>query len=193
MKKKLMFLGATLLLWSTIISAESYQLDATHTTVGFTIRHNMITNVQGKFNVFDGTVEIDGATNTLTDVVARVDTTSIDTDNQKRDGHLKSADFFDVGKYPEITFQSKKIEKTGKNSYAVTGELTIKKVKKTITLTGEMSGPIEAFGSKRIGFSAIGTINRQDFGISWNRFLDRGGLVVGDEVKIRLEIAAIQS
>ena len=193
MKKKLMFLGATLLLWSTIISAESYQLDATHTTVGFTIRHNMITNVQGKFNVFDGTVEIDGATNTLTDVVARVDTTSIDTDNQKRDGHLKSADFFDVGKYPEITFQSKKIEKTGKNSYEVTGELTIKKVKKTITLTGEMSGPIEAFGSKRIGFSAIGTINRQDFGIIWNRFLDHGGLVVGDEVKIRLEIAAIQS
>lgn len=188
-----MFLGATLLLWSTIISAESYQLDATHTTVGFTIRHNMITNVQGKFNVFDGTIEIDGATNTLTDVVARVDTTSIDTDNQKRDGHLKSADFFDVGKYPEITFQSKKIEKTGKNSYEVRGELTIKKVKKTITLTGEMSGPIETFGSKRIGFSAIGTINRQDFGISWNRFLDRGGLVVGDEVKIRLEIAAIQS
>lgn len=192
MKKKMMLLGVTLLLWSTIISAESYQLDTAHTAVGFTVRHNMITNVQGKFNVFDGMIEIDGATNTLTNVVARIDTKSIDTDNQKRDTHLKSPDFFDVAKYPEIRFRSKKIEKTGKNAYEVTGELTIKKMKKTVTLIGEMSGPIEAFGSKRVGFWAIGTINRQDFGISWNRFLDRGGLVVGDEVKIRLEIAAIQ-
>ena len=168
--------------------AATYSIDGAHTNVGFKIRHLAVSWVRGHFGQPSGTVTIDDAGNlTAIDVTIPVD--SIDTDNAKRDGHLKSPDFFDVAKHPNIKFKSSKVTKNG-DAFEVAGDLTMKGVTKPVTrtvtdLTGEVQGPQ---GPAKRGASATATINREDFGVDWNKPLDGGGVVVGKEVKIEIEV-----
>ncbi|MCP4294200.1 MAG: YceI family protein [Proteobacteria bacterium] len=169
----------------------NYNIDITHSSVNFSVKHLMISNVKGNFSKFNGSVQIDENRKLLTGVSAKVQASSIDTGNPKRDGHLKSGDFFEVAKYPEITFKSTNIKNLGGNQYEVQGDLTIRDTTKSVTLKGEMTGLIDAgkyFGGKKAGFIASTVIDRRDFGLTWNRSLEIGGVVVGNEVTITIEI-----
>ena len=177
------------------IHAVTYTLDPPHTSVGFNIKYLMLTDVFGEFKSYDAKIEIDETTKDLIGVEANINVVSLTTENSKRDGHLKSPDFFDAAQYPNIIFKSKSVNKLGNDQYEVTGDLTIKGITKTITLRGENTGFINAgmMGGKRAGFYATATINRRDFGLNWNRTLDQGGLLVGNEVMIELKVQAAAS
>lgn len=171
--------------------AETYDLDPAHTTISFSARHMVISNVAGKFEKFTGSFDMDGK-GVLTKVAATMEVASINTGVAKRDNHLKSPDFFDAGKFPTITFVSKKITHKG-NNYTVVGDMTIKNVTKSVTLTGELLGTAVGFeGEHRAGFHAEGKVNRKDFGVNFNAVLETGGLVVSDEIKIILDIEGIK-
>ncbi len=172
---------------STALFAGNYNIDASHTNAGFTVKHMMITNVTGKFNDVAGSFEFDEKTKTLKSISGEIVTASIDTANEKRDEHLKSDDLFGVEKFPKITFKSTKIEKN-----KVQGELTIKGVTKAVTLDLETSDVIkDPWGKQRTGFSLNGKIKRSDFGITWNKALETGGVAVSDEVKLSVDIEGI--
>jgi polyisoprenoid-binding protein YceI len=171
-----------------------WNIDGSHSTAEFTVRHLMITNVRGRFGKVAGVIEYDPAKPEASSVTASIDATSIDTREDKRDAHLKSADFFDVEKFPTMTFKSTSIRSTGGRDYAVTGDLTIRGITKSVTLTVEdVSGPSkDPWGNQRIGLSASAKINRKDFGLTWNSALESGGVLVGDEVTIMLDIQFIK-
>ena len=191
MLKKLSLLAIALLLVSPAAFAATYQIDPAHTQIHFTIPHLVVFKVRGNFNDFAGTVEADAAGRTLSAASATIQVTSIDTRNQKRDDHLRSADFFDAAKYPEMTFVSKTVEGSGSN-ITVTGDLTIKGITKQVVLQGGFLGATtDPWGNQRAGFEAVGEINRKDFGLTWNKALETGGMVVGDELEIGLEVEAI--
>lgn len=174
-------------------AADIWVVDSVHTNVDFAVRHMMINNVKGNFGKFEGTLQYDPKNIEKTTVEGKIDTASINTENAKRDEHLRSPDFFDVAAHPTMTFKSTKVVKDGKKGYAIVGKLTIRGVTKEVKLPVEFSGPVkDPWGNERIGFSASTTLNRQDFGISWNQTLDRGGVVVGDEVKVSIEGEAIK-
>lgn len=173
--------------------AGTYVIDKPHTDVSFSVTHLMISTVRGTFKSYTGSVEIDEKTGTLTNIQSEVETNSIFTDDEKRDKHLRSSDFFDAEKFPKITFKSTSVEKTGEKDYIVKGDLTIRGVTKPITLNGKMIGLIQSKDvGNRAGFKASGKINRQDFGVSWNKTLDFGGVAVSDEVEIKIEVEALQ-
>lgn len=191
MLKKMLLLTVALLIAAPSAFAASYQIDPAHTQIHFTIPHLVVFKVRGNFNDFAGSIEADAASNSLTGTTATVKIASIDTRNLKRDDHLRSADFFDAGKYPEMTFVSKKVEGSGEN-ITVTGDLTIKGNTKEVVLTGGFLGAAtDPWGNKRAGFEATGKISRKDFGLTWNKALETGGMVVGDEVEIGLEVEAV--
>jgi len=171
------------------VLAATYTLDPAHTTIGFKVKHLMITNVKGSFEKFKGTVVIDEKDITKSKVNVSIEIASINTNIAKRDEHLRSDDFFDAGKYPVMTFDSTKVERAGADTLRVTGNLTIKGVTKQVVLTVEgPSGEIKSpQGVTKRGASAVATINRQDFGVSWNKKLDAGGVVVADEVHIIID------
>lgn len=172
---------------STALFAGNYNIDASHTNAGFTVKHMMITNVTGKFNDIAGTFEFDEKTKKLKSIDGEIVVASIDTSNEKRDEHLKSDDLFGVEKFPKITFKSTKIEKN-----KVQGELTIKGVTKTVSLDLETSDVIkDPWGKQRTGFSLNGKIKRSDFGITWNKALETGGVAVSDEVKLSVDIEGV--
>ena len=177
------------------LHAATYTLDPSHTSIGFSVKHLMITDVSGQFKTYEAKVELDEKTNELKGVEANIQVSSIDTENAKRDGHLKSPDFFDAAQFPNILFKSRTVNKLGTDEYEVIGDLTIKGITKTITLRGKNTGFIDAgmMGGTRAGFSATAMINRKDFGLNWNRKLDQGGLLVGNEVTIELKIQAVAS
>lgn len=166
----------------------TFNLDPAHSHAAFTIRHLVITNVRGEFAKTSGTVALDEKDVTKSTVEATIDTSSIDTRVADRDTHLKSPDFFDVAKYPAITFKSTKVEKAGKGKLKVTGNLTIKDVTKPVVL--QVEGPTaeikDPWGNVKRGISAHTTINRKDFGLTWSKTIEAGP-VVGDEVKIEIE------
>jgi polyisoprenoid-binding protein YceI len=171
----------------------TWTIDPAHSTMGFVVRHMMVSNVHGRFGKTTGTVTYDGKD--VSSVVADVtiDTTSITTDNEKRDAHLKSPDFFDVAAFPTITFKSKQVQKGAAGKFKVIGDLTMHGVTKEVTLDVEgPSQPIVAQGATRIGATATTTLNRQDYGVKWSRNIDGGGVVVGDEVKITLELELVK-
>jgi polyisoprenoid-binding protein YceI len=180
---------------NAIVHASTYITDSAHTSIGFNVKYLMITDVFGQFKTYDAKVEIDETTKELIGVEADIKVASLTTENSKRDGHLKSPDFFDVAKFQSITFLSKEVKKIGVNNYEMIGDLTIKGITKTITLKGEYTGFIDAgkMGGKRIGYTAEAIINRKDFDLNWNRNLDQGGVLVGDEVVIELKIQAVAS
>ncbi|MBN2226096.1 MAG: polyisoprenoid-binding protein [candidate division Zixibacteria bacterium] len=171
--------------------AEKFTIDQTHSSVGFSVKHLVITNVKGSFTNFSGTIMYDAADIAKSSVSVTINAESINTNDEGRDKHLRSADFFEVEKYPEITFVSTKIEKT-ENGLVAHGNLTMHGVTKVIAIPFEIAGPIaDPWGKSRMGIEASLTIDRKDFGITWNKVLDSGGLTVGNEVKIELNIAAI--
>lgn len=179
---------------STIAQPLTWQIDPVHSTATFAVRHMMVTTVRGTFQKLAGTVQFDGKDVGTIVAQATIDVASIDTREPKRDDHLRSADFFDAASFPTITFASKRVEPRGAGRFALVGDLTIKGVTREVTL--DVEGPTPEIkdpgGNIRIGASAATKINRQEFGVSWNRALDAGGVVVGDEVAITLDLSLVR-
>lgn len=166
-----------------------YEFDTAHSKLGFTVKHAMVSTAHGAFKKFTGVVHIDETDLTKTVVNLDIDTESIDTAEPKRDAHLKSADFFDVKKFPKMTFKSKTVERSG-DGYKVIGDLTIKDVTKPVTLTLDALSPEvkDPYGFLRRGTHASGALNRTDFGLKWNAALEAGGVMVSEEVKLDIDI-----
>ena len=177
-----------------VARADTWQIDPMHTSVEFTVRHMMISNVKGTFQKTAGTVTTNGSDPASATIDATIDASSVDTRVERRDAHLKSPDFLDVAKYPTITFKSTKIEAAGPGKFTVTGDLTLHGVTKPVVLDVETAGaPIkDPMGNMRAGASATTKIKRSDFGLTWNKALETGGLVVGDEVAISIDVEAIK-
>jgi len=178
----------------TFALASTWTIDPDHSNIGFKVRHLMVSNVKGNFNKFTGVVEINDKDITKSKVEVSIDTNSINTNVQKRDEHLRSADFFDVAKYPTMTFVSNKVAKAGKDKLKVTGDLTLHGVTRQVVL--DVEGPTkeskDPWGNIRKGATATTKINRKDFGLVWNAALETGGVAVGEEVTITLEIEMIR-
>jgi polyisoprenoid-binding protein YceI len=171
---------------SSAFAADEYTIDAAHTQVGFSVKHMMITTVRGSFKEFSGKIFYDEKDVTKSTIEGVIKVASINTENEKRDEHLRSADFFDAVKYPDITFKSKKIVKRG-TGYVAIGDLAMRGVTKELELPFTIIGKItDLRGNVRIGVEAKTKINRQDYGVSWNKVIDNGGLVVSDEVTLDL-------
>ena len=171
--------------------AATYQVDPSHSTVGFSVRHMMVATVRGAFGEFSGSFDYDPENAQSFQASAVVQTASIDTRNAKRDEHLRGPDFFDAAQYPEITFQSTRVDSNG-GDLILHGLLTMKGGSKEIAIPIIPHGPVtDPWGNVRAGFEGSATINRQDWGISWSKTLDGGGLVVSDEVKIEISIEGL--
>lgn len=168
---------------------ETWEVDGAHTTAQFAVRHMMVTTVRGHFDTVTGTVNLDEKDMTRSTLEIRIDAASINTREPKRDEHLRSPDFFDVAKHPEITFRSTRIEKAGQGRFKVTGDLTMRGVTRPVTLAVE--GPTAAvknpWGRMVRGVSASVRINRKDWGLTWNKALETGGVVVGEEVDLQID------
>ncbi len=174
------------------ITAGTYALDPAHTAIGFVARHAMITKVRGNFNKFEGTLTV-GENITDSAATATVKTASIDTNNADRDAHVKNEDFFDVEKFPEMTFIATKFDVNEAGEGMVTGDLTIKGTTKSVDFKVEETGVAEdPFGNTRLGFEAKTSINRTDFGIDFNAPLKTGGVLVSEYIKIELKVSAIK-
>jgi polyisoprenoid-binding protein YceI len=174
--------------------ADTWQIDSSHTSVEFTVRHMMISNVKGQFQKTTGTITANGNDPASAKIDVTIDASSVDTRVERRDAHLKSPDFLDVAKFPTITFKSTKVEADGPGKWKVTGDLTIHGVTKPVVLEVEGSGePIhDPMGNTRAGASATMKIKRSDFGLIWNKALETGGVLVGDEVAISIDVEAIK-
>jgi polyisoprenoid-binding protein YceI len=171
----------------------AWSIDTSHSEVGFSVRHMMISTARGSFHKFGGTVEFNEADPVASTVDITIDVASIDTRDEKRDGHLKSADFFDVENYPVMTFKSAKVEKTGDATGKLHGDLTIKGVTKPVTLDVEYLGQAKSpWGTTSAGFAAKVSIDRKDFGLNWNVALETGGILVGDKVNIAIELEIVK-
>lgn len=174
-------------------TATTWQIDPAHTEVGFVVKHMMFAKVRGGFNEFTGTIE-QGEDGDLASgsFSANIITSSVDTGNEDRDNHLRSGDFFDAEKFEAITFNSSSIERVADDKLKVTGELTIRDVTKTITLDVTETGTgVDPWGNMRIGIQAEGTINREEFGLTWNQALEAGGVLVGKDVTLTIEAQAV--
>jgi len=177
-------------------AVETYALDPSHTVVGFSVRH-FFSQVPGSFKEFSGTVKLDPTNWGASSVDATIQTTSIYTNNDRRDNHLRSADFFEVDKFPTITFKSTKVTKSADNKLQVAGDLTMKGITKPVVLNVEFlgAGTVTVEGrpaGQRAGFTATTTINRKDFNILWNKQLDQGGTMLGDDVTINIGVEAVK-
>lgn len=191
-KRILATMAAGLILASaaTSYAADTYTVDPTHSSATFKIRH-LMSKVSGRFSKFSGTIVLDQANPENASVDFTIDAASIDTDNDKRNAHLRSEDFFDVEKYPEMTFKSSKIEKTGESTYDVTGDFTMHGVTKTITIPVEILGfGVGGRGNPMAAFETNFKLNRKDYEVVWNRTLDTGGLLLGDEVDVNITLEA---
>ena len=176
---------------TTTTATRTYKIDKSHSEAIFQVRH-LVTKVRGRFTDFEGAIEFNEANPEQSSVHFTINTTSIDTAEPDRDKHLRSADFFEVEKFPQITFVSKRIVKRGAETYDVTGDLSIHGVTKEVVLpVAHMGKAKDPWGNDRIGFEAESSLNRKDYGLHWNAALETGGFLVGDEVKIRLEIQAV--
>jgi polyisoprenoid-binding protein YceI len=169
----------------------THTIDKAHSEATFQVRH-LLTKVRGRFSDFEGIIEYDANNPERSSVKATIQATSIDTNEPDRDTHLRSADFFDVGVYPTLTFTSTRVTKKGAESFDVLGDLTIHGVTRPVTLHVSFLGKAkDPWGNERLGFEAETTINRKDFGLTWNAALETGGFLVGDEVKISLSVQAL--
>jgi polyisoprenoid-binding protein YceI len=171
-----------------------YQIDAAHSGVTFKVRHLMIANVKGEFTKVSGTVNFDAANPAASSIDVTIDAASIHTREPKRDEHLRSADFLDVARFPTLTFKSKSVTPAGKDSYEVTGDLTIHGVTGQVAFTVDAVTPEakDPWGGFRRGASAELQISRKDFGLTWNAALETGGFMIGDEIKINLEVELVR-
>ena len=170
-----------------------YTLDPTHSRLGFSTRHAMVTTVRGQFTDFAGTAHVDAANPAASKVELTIQTGSVDTGVADRDGHLRSADFFDADNNKEITFSSTKVERDG-DDWVVTGDLSIKGETKPVTVVFEPTGSArDPFGNLRIGFEGGTSINRKDWGLTWNAALETGGVLVSEKVKLEFDVSAIRN
>jgi len=193
MTRKLFAAAVLTTLAALPLQAESYKIDPSHSEVGFTIRH-MVSNVRGRFNDFSGTVDMDPKAPQKGSVEFSVKTTSIDTGNADRDKHLRTADFFDVEKYPELTFKSDSVKPAGKNKYNVTGTLTMHGVSKKVTLPVTFNGEgKDPWGNTRAGFETATKLDRKEYGIVWNKAIDNGGVLLGDDVNVSINLETVKA
>jgi len=193
MKKILAFFSVFIFCLSGPAAAAIYVVDPAHSEVAFSVKHLVISHVKGRFHKFEGEFEFDKGKVELKSAWLTIRAESIDTDVDKRDNHLRSSDFFDVVKYPIITFTLKRAKKTIANRMVAFGDITIHGITKGILLKGEFLGAATGpQGKRRVGFTARGVINRKDFGLKWNQVLETGGVLVGDEIKLIIEVEGIE-
>lgn len=170
----------------------TWTIDPAHAEIGFAVRHLMIATVRGRFGAVTGTVTVDEQDPKCSTVDVTVDVSSIDTRQEMRDNHLKSPDFFDVEQYPTMHFVSKRIDGDVNDEFRITGDLTIRGVTREVTLTATLEGRTrDPWGNERAGFSVSGKINRHDFGLNWNQALETGGVMVGAEVKLTIDVELV--
>ncbi|HEV8579626.1 MAG TPA: YceI family protein [Thermoanaerobaculia bacterium] len=192
MNRKLFAAVAFTALAALPLRADTFTIDPSHSEVTFQIRH-IVSQVRGRFNDFSGTVQMDPNNLPSSSVEFQIKANSIDTNAPDRDKHLRTADFFDVEKYPEITFKSKSIKPAGKDTYNVTGTLTMHGVSKEITLPVTVLGQAkDPWGNTRAGFQTATTLDRKDYGIVWNKALDNGGALLGDDVKVEINLETVK-
>lgn len=173
------------------MTTTKWAIDPTHSEITFKVKHLMISNVKGEFKTFQATIDGEDFTNST--ISANIDASSISTNNDDRDAHLKSPDFFEVEKYPEITFVSTSIKKVDDDEFKLVGDLTIKGITKEIILDTEFGGYMkDPYGNEKAGFSINGKLNRKDFGLNWNSALEAGGVMVGNEIKINAEVQFVK-
>ncbi len=185
--------AALMLISVSGLQAATWEFDMPHSSVGFKVKHLMISNVTGEFKQFSGTVKYNSDKPEKSSIDVTIDLASVDTRNEDRDEHLRSADFFNVAAYPTMTYQSKRVEKVD-GGLKVYGELTLHGVTKDVVLDVEgPTSPMMFMGSTRVGATATATVDRRDFGITWNKNLDAGGVVVGNEVKISIEVELVKA
>jgi polyisoprenoid-binding protein YceI len=170
-----------------------WAIDPTHSEIVFKVKHLMITNVKGEFRKFNAEIESEGKDFTNASIRATIDASSIFTNEDKRDGHLKSADFFDAENYKELSFVGSSFKRKSEDEFELTGKLTIKNVTKDVTFAVEFGGiNKDPWGNEKAGFSLTGKINRTDFGLNWNAALEAGGVLVSEEVKISAEVQFVK-
>lgn len=171
-----------------------YDIDVMHSRLGFVARHAMVTKVRGSFTEFAGSFDLDGSNWPASTAQVTIQVASIDTCNEQRDGNLRTNDFFDAPNHPLITFTSTRVEQTAEDTVAVTGDLTIKGTTRPVTVEFVYTGSaVDPYGNTRIGFEGISTINRSDFGITFNAALDTGGVLVSDKITLEFDISAIKA
>lgn len=171
-----------------------YSIDTAHSTIGFTVRHAMVTNVKGKFVDFSGSLHLDGGDPSASTASIDVKMDSIDTGSADRDGHLKSADFFRIEEFPTMTFRSTKAEALGDEDYRITGDLTILGTTRPLTIDLEFNGAAkDPFGNERVGFEGKAEIKRSEWGLTWNAALETGGVLISDKIKLSFDISAIKN
>src|SRR5690625_3941011 len=174
--------------WYTVAT---WKVDSSHTNVGFSVRHMMVSKVRGRFTEVEGTIDGDPKELENSKINFKIDTSTIHTNNEDRDNHLRSGDFFEVEKYPNITFSSTNIVKTDDSNYNITGDITIKDVTKQTTFTAEYLGAGKnPWGVEVVAFEVTGKVSREEFGLTWNQTLETGGVLVGDDIKINIELQA---
>ncbi|MEV4436033.1 YceI family protein [Streptomyces sp. NPDC049555] len=171
-----------------------YTIDPAHSSIGFTVRHAMVTNVRGTFGQYEGTLTLDGSHPANSTASLDITVDSIDTGIADRDGHLRSGDFFDAEKFPLMTFRSTGAEQLGGDKYRITGDLTIKDITRPLAIALEFNGSAtDPYGNERVGFEGSAEILRSDWGLTWNAALETGGVVVSDKVKLTFDISAIRT
>lgn len=171
----------------------TYKIDAAHSEINFKVKHLMITNVTGSFTKFDATMESSAPDFSDAKISFEADVNSISTNNEQRDGHLKSDDFFNAAEFPKLSFVSTSIQKKTENTFALNGDLTIRSITKPVTLNVEFGGNMtDPWGQEKAGFEITGSINRKDFDLKWSATTEAGGIVVSDEVKLQLAVQMIK-
>lgn len=171
----------------------TWNIDQTHSTVGFSIRHMVFSKVRGRFLTYTGAIQLDDDV-ARSSVEVTIDAASIDTGTEQRDNHLRSADFFDVEKFPQLTFRSTRVEDAGGGRLRVIGDLTLRDTTREVVLEAEPTGRgIDPWGNERVGYTAKTHFDRKDFGLQWNQLLEAGGVLVGDRVDIELDVQAVNA
>ncbi len=172
----------------------TWNLDLSHSSVEFAVKHMVISSTKGRFAKYEVDATVDEQNLANSSATVRIDAASVDSRDEKRDAHLRSADFFDAENHPYITFTTKRLEPKGGDDYKLIGDLTIRGITKEVSLDGEVTGPVkDPWGGTRFGISAQGKVNRKDFGLTWNGVLEAGGLLVGDDVKLSIETELVKA
>ncbi len=190
---KILFSILLMIVFVRITAQTDWQLDTSHTKLGFSVTHMVVSETEGDFKDFSGKVVTIGDNFENAEIELKAKIASIDTDNKDRDDHLRSPDFFNAGKYPEMNFKSKSMKKVSDVKYKLVGDLTIKNVTKEVELDVKFNGVVnDPFGFRRAGFKVTGELNRFDYGLEWNNLLDTGGLMVGKEVLLSINIELVR-
>jgi polyisoprenoid-binding protein YceI len=175
------------------MASERWEIDPAHSGIHFSVRHLVVSKVRGQFNQWKTVLEIDDSDPARSRIEVHVDAASVETHEAKRDAHLRSPDFFDVEKFPELVFKSRLVEKHGDDGYRLTGDLTIRDVTREVVLDIEVGGRVkDPWGNQRVGFAATAAIDRSAFGLTWNMALEAGGVVVGDQVSVEIEVELVR-